>query len=88
MEKIYQCPNCGKPHRHVETDYHFCPYCSHRWTNINVPPLWHIAYRNEFIVTVRAESKSEALDKARASSNWELATGELWDEYAVVELAD
>lgn len=50
--------------------------------------LYHITYREEFLCTVRAVSEEDAIDKARASTEWELITGDIWLDYAVCELAE
>ena len=50
--------------------------------------LYHITYREEFLCTVQAISEVDAIDKARASTKWELFTGDLWPEFARCELAE
>jgi len=55
--------------------------------DVNLAPLYHITYRNEMMVTLRANSEKEAKERALMSHNWEFV-GDWWEEFVEVEEAD
>lgn len=52
--------------------------------------VYLVTYREEFCTAVRANSESEAIEKAMASDHWEICsqTGDLWQEYLEVQTQD
>ena len=58
-----------------------------RINDANLAQLYHVTYRDEIMVTVRANNEQEARDKAKDSTNWEFVAD--WHEdFVMVEQAN